>query len=149
MLFPHPWVVSSHICCDLYFAEYLQVAFTDLQDSVCSFLLSSTLVSNSCLGLPSLSASSPQLRKFPELSLDSPSLSHDWKLPQGSKLGNRAAMGLILLVFYLRGITDFCYLMSSVFKIIVLYILFKYFGGANGGIVSRKRVHWFLFFHLD
>lgn len=148
MLFPHPWVISSHICCDLYFAEYLQVAFTDLQDSVCSFLLSSTLVSNSCQCLPSLTASSPQLSKFPGLSLDSPSLSHDWKLPQSSKLGNRAAIGLILLISNLSGITDFCYLMSSVFKIIVLYILFMDLGGADG-IVLRKRVNWFLFFHLD
>lgn len=138
------WVVSSHIRCDLYLTEYLRATSTKLQNSGCSFLLSSTLVASYCLHLPTLSASSPQLKGFAGLFLGSPSLSHARETCSGSKVVNYRACIVCFL-----SLRSHWLLLSDVqlFKTIVSYILFRVFLGRGG--VSRKRVIWVLFLHID
>lgn len=144
IVLPQPWIVSSSMCSGLYFAEYLRV--TRSPHSVCGFFLSNTLVANSCcLGLSSFSA---HLLNWGGL-LGYPGFPFSEPRPGNFlKAASWAIIRFILFVSYHSGVTDFCYLISAVFKIIVSYMSFSFWGvGWGWGLFQERRRSEFL--HLD
>lgn len=91
-----------------------------LEFFLCAALSSPILytANSSCLGLPRISAPSPQLREVSEFHLGSPFLRCG--LETFPRQQARASVGLALFVYHLSGITVLPCLMSSVLQTVTL-----------------------------
>lgn len=88
------------------------------------------LVRTLCLGLPGLSALSPQPRESAGLYLDSFSMCYS--LATLTRQKSEVIVGLTLFIFFFSWIIVFCCLITSILKIIVLYIFPDCFDCSTG-----------------